>query len=259
MLGTKVALVAFWFVAFFILERVRPAARAPLATTSSGSSRRLLRNGALWLLNSGLSPLLVVPLTAWAATVSLDWRPPWWSGWGGLLLDLLLLDFLIYWWHRANHELPFLWRFHEVHHRDEFLDATSAVRFHFGEILLSALARAAVIWLLGFPLSSVLLFETLVLMASIFHHSNLKLPPALEGKLSKVVITPAIHWVHHHARRQDTDSNYGTVLLLWDQLFGSRNPNARRLDMAIGVEGRRELPLYRLLLQPFRRAGEGHG
>ena len=113
------------------------------AVSRAGGAMRLLRNGALWLLNSGLSPLLVVPLTAWAASVSLDWRPPWWSGWGGLLLDLLLLDFLIYWWHRANHELPFLWRFHEVHHRDEFLDATSAVRFHFGEILLSALARAA--------------------------------------------------------------------------------------------------------------------
>lgn len=253
LLGVKVALVPLWFLAFFALERLRPAA-SPASVVARSSASRLLRNGSLWLINSGLSPLLVVPLTVWAATASLDWRPGWWSGWGGLLLDLLLLDFLIYWWHRANHELPFLWRFHEVHHRDQFLDTTSAVRFHFGEVMLSALARAGIIWLLGFPLSSVLLFEILVLMAAIFHHSNLRLPERMEKNLSNLIITPALHWVHHHARRKDTDSNYGTVLVLWDRLFGSRNPRGRRLDMTIGVEGRAELPLHQLLFHPFRRA-----
>ena len=253
LLSGKIAIVGLWFLAFFLAERLLPAAPAPSDSARGRKARRLTRNGALWLINSGLSPLLVIPLTAWAAANSLGWRPQWWGGWGGLLFDLLLLDFLIYWWHRANHELPFLWRFHEVHHRDQFLDATSAVRFHFGEVLLSATARAVIIWLLGFPLASVLLFETLVLMAAIFHHSNLRLPPAMERALAKVIITPSIHWVHHHAVRRDTDSNYGTVLVLWDRLFRSRNTRSRRLDMPIGVEKRSELPLQRLLLQPFRR------
>lgn len=247
--------VGLWFAAFFAAERLLPAAR-PLPRRGgepAGGWARLLRNGLLWLINTGLSPLLVVPLTAWAATQSLDWRPGWWGGWGGLLLDLLILDLLLYWWHRANHEIAFLWRFHEVHHRDRFLDATTALRFHFGEVLLSAAARAAVIWLLGFPLVSVLVFEALLLMAAIFHHSNLRLPAGLERRLSQFVITPAIHWVHHHARRRDTDSNYGTVLVAWDRLFGSLSPTPRDLAMPIGVEGRGELAPLGLLLQPFRR------
>jgi sterol desaturase/sphingolipid hydroxylase (fatty acid hydroxylase superfamily) len=107
------------------------------------------------------------------------WRPAWWSGAGGLLLDLALLDCLLYWWHRANHVVPVLWRFHAGHHLDRFLDTTSAVRFHAGEVPLSALARAGVIVLLALPLGSVLVFETRVLMAAMFLHSNLRLlaPP----------------------------------------------------------------------------------
>jgi len=253
-LGAKVALLGLWFLCFFVAERLLPAALKPRDGGKAAGLARLRRNGALWLLNSGLSPLVVVPLTAWAAAHSLPWRPDAWGGWSGLLADLLLLDFLIYWWHRANHEVPFLWRFHEVHHLDRFLDTTSAVRFHFGEVLLSGLARAVIILLLGFPLLSVLMFETLILMASIFHHSNLRLPKTVERALSSVIITPGIHWVHHHACRRDTDSNYGTILVLWDQLFGSRNRRERRLDMRIGVEGRGgEVTLRAALLQPFRR------
>lgn len=260
LLSGRLAIVGLWFLAFFVGERLRPAALPPPSLApgrGTPASRRLLRNGGLWVINSALSPLLILPLTIWASSQSLDWRPAWWSGWGGLLFDILLLDFLIYWWHRANHEIPFLWRFHEVHHRDQFLDATSALRFHLGELLLSGTARAAVIWLLGFPLASILVFESLVLMAAIFHHSNLRLSPAIERQLSRLFITPAIHWLHHHARRADTDSNYGTILAVWDSLFGSRNQNSKRLDMPIGVEGRRDLPLFKLLLLPFRGSRQG--
>jgi sterol desaturase/sphingolipid hydroxylase (fatty acid hydroxylase superfamily) len=67
------------------------------------------------------------------------------------------------------------------------------------------------------------------------------------------LITPGIHWVHHHAVRRDTDSNYGTLLVFWDRIFASRSPNARRLDMAIGVEREAEESLAGLLIRPFRR------
>jgi sterol desaturase/sphingolipid hydroxylase (fatty acid hydroxylase superfamily) len=180
------------------------------------------------------------------------WRPSWWSGAGGLVLDLVLLDFWIYWWHRANHRIPLLWRFHAMHHLDRVLDTSSALRFHFGEVLLSAAARAATIVLLGLPFVSVVAFEALVLGATIFHHSNLALPPRLEAALSRLVVTPSIHWVHHHRVRRDTDSNYATVLSLWDRLFASRSPRPRLAGMAIGVEGRDELALPQLLVAPFR-------
>ena len=162
-----------------------------------------------------------------------------------------MLDLLIYWWHRANHVLPLLWRFHEVHHLDRFLDSTTAVRFHPGEVLLSAGFRAVVIFFLALPLTSILIFETLVLLAALFQHSNLRLPAPLERGLSRLIITPAIHWLHHHDKRVDTDSNYGTIFSFWDRIFRSSNPNVRRFDMTLGVEGRGEQPLVRLLWRPF--------
>lgn len=253
----KALAVGGWFALLLVAERLWPAAIPPDAARFPGPGwRRLLSNGGLWLMNVGLSLLIVLPLTQAAATVfpALGaWRPGWWSGMPGLLLDLLLLDFLIYWWHRANHVAPLLWRFHEVHHRDEFLDASSAVRFHFGEVALSALVRAAIMIPLGLKLESILAFETLVLIAAIFHHSNLRLPPAFEKALSFVVVTPSIHWVHHHAVRADTDSNYSTVLSLWDRLFASRSRTPRTPAMPIGVEGRCEENLGGLLLLPFKR------
>ena len=120
-----------------------------------------------------------------------------------------------------------------------------------GACPVSAIARAVVIALLDIPIASVLVFETLILAAAIFHHSNLALPRGLERALSRLVITPSIHWVHHHAKRGDTDSNYGTIFSFWDPVFGSRSAMQRKLAMPIGVEGQRERPVTHLLLRPF--------
>jgi sterol desaturase/sphingolipid hydroxylase (fatty acid hydroxylase superfamily) len=186
-----------------------------------------------------------------ASSYAFQWRPDWWSGVFGLALDLLLLDGWIYWWHRLNHESAFLWRFHEVHHLDEFLDASSALRFHFGEVLLSSAVRAGIILLLGVPLLSVVVFETLLSLVTMFHHSNVRLPPRVERALSFLIVTPSIHWVHHHALRRDTDSNYSAVLSVWDRLFGSRSVTIRTPDMPIGTEGLRDRSLAGLVASPF--------
>ncbi|MCB1378939.1 MAG: sterol desaturase family protein [Alphaproteobacteria bacterium] len=232
-------------IAFMALERIFPLA------VMIGGWRRVGRNLSLAGLNAVLSWLIVVPVSALAAHWALGWRPEWWGGWTGLVLDVLILDCWIYWWHRANHEFQILWRFHEVHHLDETLDASSALRFHFGEVLLSSLVRAVVILALGVPLVSVVVFETLLALAAIFHHSNVRLPHWLERSLSRVIVTPSIHWVHHHAIRADTDSNYAAGLSLWDRLFGSRSATVRTASMPIGVEGRRDQDLARLVKRPF--------
>ena len=245
--------VLVWFGLFFLAERWRPAAFEPAPEAPGISNwQRVGRNLGLWLANVGLYPLIVFPITLAATGYQLGWRPDWWSGWLGLALDIVLLDFLIYWWHRANHELPLLWRFHEVHHLDSFLDTTSALRFHFGEVLASALVRALIVMLLDLPISSILVFETLILIAAIFHHSNLRLPAGLERRLSRLIVTPSIHWVHHHAVRQDTDSNYATLFSIWDRLFGSRSSSPREPAMTIGVEQTAERSLPRLFLRPFQ-------
>lgn len=254
LLPIKGLAVAGWLGLLFVAERIWPAAAPrPGESDAGGGVWRLARNGGLWLLNVGLASVFVIPVSLWAAGHTLDWRPAGWDGPAALVLDLLVLDLLIYWWHRANHEIPFLWRFHEVHHLDRFLDSTSAVRFHAGEVALSAVARAGVIMLLDIPIASVLIFEVLVLVSAIFHHSNIALPPRLERALARVVVTPSIHWVHHHAVRRDTDSNYATILSLWDPLFATRSKTRRHPQMPIGVAGGRERRLPYLLARPFRR------
>lgn len=252
LLTYKTVIIAGWIALFFVAERLRPAAMVSL--DRAGRWRRLLSNGGLFGVNVGVSLLLVVPISLWAASVGPDWRvdyAPWWQGGWGLLLDLILLDFLIYWWHRANHAVPYLWRFHEIHHLDETLDSTTAVRFHWGEVALSACARAVFIIIFDIPLESVLIFEIQVLLAAIFAHSNVRLPARLERAIGWVFVTPAIHWVHHHATRRDTDSNYGNLFSFWDRLCGSFSPNRRRLDMKIGVEREPERPFRHLILRPF--------
>jgi sterol desaturase/sphingolipid hydroxylase (fatty acid hydroxylase superfamily) len=234
-------------IALLVLERAFPA--SPLRHRLVDAAKNL----GLAVFNAALSPLIVIPLTAWAASHALNWRPEIWSGWTGLALDILLLDCWIYFWHRINHEWSFLWRFHEVHHLDETLDATSALRFHFGEVLLSSLVRAGVILLLDVPLSSVILFEVAVAFASLFHHSNLRLPEWIERPMSKIIVTPSIHWVHHHAIRADTDSNYGTIFAFWDPIFRTRSFTQRQLEMKIGVEGKRDEGLLKLVQRPFLR------
>jgi sterol desaturase/sphingolipid hydroxylase (fatty acid hydroxylase superfamily) len=245
LLAYKGAVVLGTLALLLVAERLVPVAKVV------GGVKRVAKNLSLAGLNAILSWAVVVPLSAFAASHALGWRPDWWSGWPGLLLDLLILDCWIYWWHRANHEWPFLWRFHEVHHLDEFLDASSALRFHFGEVLLSSLVRAGVILLLGVPLLSVVVFETLLALSAMFHHSNIRLPPRLERALSVLIVTPSIHWVHHHAIRRDTDSNYSALLSVWDRLFRSRSATERTPDMPIGTEGRRDRALPGLIANPF--------
>ncbi|WP_395019467.1 sterol desaturase family protein [Dongia sp.] len=252
----KSVLVLAWLIAVIVIENRWASAIVPLRIAGYGRAwfQRWGRNLGFFALNAGLAPLLVLPVTFFAAANPLWPRPIFLSFPYSLPLDLLLLDLWIYAWHRANHELPILWRFHEVHHRDAFLDATTALRFHFGEVVIAAVARAIVIFLLAIPLGSVLVFETLVLLAAIFHHSNWRLPAAIEQRLARVIITPSLHWVHHHKQKSDTDSIYGTLLSLWDRLFDTGPNIDRRRDMPIGVEGEKEVNLLRLLALPFYRS-----
>ncbi len=253
LLAAKATIVGAWFVCFFIAERIARAA------PPQGSYPRLGRNGGMWLLVLIASPLIVAPLTEWGVN-HLIWRRPemltsGMAGAGMLIISLVVLDCWTYWLHRAYHRFPAMWRLHEVHHRDEFLDTTSAVRFHLGEVVLSALLRLIPISLLATPLSTVIIFETLVLCGAVFHHSNVRIPPVIEGPLARLFVTPSIHWVHHHAVKSDTDSNYAAVLSVWDRVFRSKSPTKRTVDMKIGVEGIEDKGFFSLMLAPFRKAG----
>lgn len=246
LIANKAALGLFVFVSLFALERVMAAEPA------SVEPRRLIRNGALWLMLALLSPLIVLPMSAAVAEHSLWRRPDAWPVLAQLAVDILILDCWAYWLHRAYHESPLMRRLHLVHHFDERLDTTTAVRFHPGEVVLSAILRIAPISLLAIPFAHVVLFETLLLAASIFHHSNVRLPADLERHAARIVVTPSIHWVHHHRAAADTNSNYGAILSFWDSLFGTRSATKRFAGMPIGLGDLADKSLPLLLLAPFR-------
>lgn len=239
---SKAGILIGAFIGLLALEKIFPAVKLRVQFP------RMLKNFSLAGLNIVLSPFIVVPITLLAAQFQLSWRPQWFTG---IIFDLILLDCWIYFWHRANHAIPLLWRFHEVHHLDEALDVSSALRFHFGEVILSSLMRAMIILLLAVPITSVIIFEVLVTVAAMFHHSNIRLPQWLEVPLSYVIVTPSIHFLHHHALREDTDSNYATGFSVWDRIFGSRNGNARTQGMVMGIEGQGDVSLPRLIFRPF--------
>lgn len=134
------------------------------------------------------------------------------------IAGFLLFDLWMYVWHRANHGVPFLWRFHRVHHTDPALDSTSAYRFHVGEMLLSTLLRLAVIPVLGIRLPDLVLYELVLSPIIIFHHSNINLPEALDRQLRCVLVTPGMHRVHHSDVRDETNSNYASVFSFWDRV-----------------------------------------
>ena len=239
-------IIAEVFLLLFGLEHIRPAVKAGLHPV-----KRIIKNLSFWPVNIGLSLAVILPVTYWASQHALWERPEGVSGKAGFVLDILILDLFIYWWHRALHKIPFFWRFHEVHHLDEHLDTTSAIRFHFGEIFFATFVRAVVVMIFAVPFTSVIIFEVLVLAFTLFHHSNIEFPPRFENALSKIIITPSIHWVHHHAILKDTNSNYSTLFSFWDNLFKSKSKTKRFITMKIGVEGYKDRSFLKLLLSPF--------
>jgi len=151
-----------------------------------------------------------------------------------LAAEVLLLDYLGYTWHRLLHA-PLLWRLHRVHHSDLDMDLTTAWRFHFGEMLASIPWRAGLPALLGVRPASVLGFEAVFEACTAFHHSNWRLPFAVEHRLVRLLVTPRTHGIHHSQVQRETDSNFGVVLTLWDRLHRTLRLNVPQQALTIGV------------------------
>lgn len=180
-----------------------------------------------------------------------------WPRWFEVSLAVAVLDLAIYLQHRLFHHLPLLWRLHRVHHADLDVDVSTGARFHPVEILLSLAIKFLVIVALGASPLAVLLFEIGLNASSMFNHSNVSLPSAVERLLRCLVVTPDMHRVHHSIVRHETDSNFGFNFPWWDRLFGTYRPQpeAGHEKMTLGLEQFRdpkEQHIGRLITQPFR-------
>jgi sterol desaturase/sphingolipid hydroxylase (fatty acid hydroxylase superfamily) len=184
-------------------------------------------------------------------------------GWLAVALSVVALDLVIYLQHVLFHAVPALWRLHMVHHADLDFDATTGVRFHPGEILLSLGIKMAAVVLLGAPALGVLLFEVLLNATSVFNHGNVRLAAWADRVLRLVVVTPEMHRVHHSVIPRETNSNFGFNLPWWDFLFGTyrAQPAAGHEGMTVGLgqfrDERRADRLHWMLALPFLgRAGD---
>jgi len=248
------------FVLLLGWETFRPF--YPFFKGSSGRrGKHLARNIGITLMNMALVGLCFLPLWSLAAVPESGLLNRMTiSGWLHVLLAFLMLDCWIYWWHRANHRIPFLWRFHRMHHSDPWMDVTTARRFHPGEILFSSMLRLPLIFVLGIHLQELLLYGVLMGIVVDFHHANLALPERIDRGLRLLIATPAMHKVHHSRIQVETDSNYTSLLSVWDRLFGSFRLRPDLAAIQIGLDewnDPRDQTLPGLIMTPFHRYKRG--
>jgi sterol desaturase/sphingolipid hydroxylase (fatty acid hydroxylase superfamily) len=166
----------------------------------------------------------------------------------------VLFDIWMYFWHMANHRIAFLWRFHRAHHADIEMDTTTALRFHPGELVLSTFIRLPVVILLGMSFAQLVLFEVMLNLSTLFHHSNLAVPEKWDRLLRMVMVTPNMHRVHHSVERVETNSNFTSLLSVWDRLYRTFRTRGDTHTITIGLPEYRDQrwqQLWGFLITPF--------
>ncbi len=254
--GVRAAIFIGVLCVLMLLEAVQPGPNpAPRRT------RRWPGNAGLVLLDTLLARLLLpagaVGAAWWAQRQGIGlFNVLEWSSWVEFGLALILLDMAIYWQHRWLHLFPLLWRLHRVHHTDATLDATSALRFHPLEILLSLAFKIGLAVGLGVAPLAMLVFEVLLSSFALVTHANLALPRWLDRPIRALLVTPTMHRIHHSTRGDEQRRNYGFNLSVWDHLFASYAVRSRDEPQDFGVRGVGDAEASRfmaLLREPFAR------
>ncbi|MGD0021802.1 MAG: sterol desaturase family protein [Smithellaceae bacterium] len=173
-----------------------------------------------------------------------------------LIIAVAALDFVIYLQHRMFHVVPLFWPMHMVHHTDQDIDVTTALRFHPLEIILSMLIKFSAVAAIGAPPLSVLIFEIMLNGATMFNHGNVGIPLSFDRMIRMVLVTPDMHRVHHSVIARETNSNYGFSFPWWDRMLGTyrAQPQEGHDKMKIGLNGYhddRSLKLAFMLAMPF--------
>ncbi|MBE9193182.1 sterol desaturase family protein [Gloeocapsopsis crepidinum LEGE 06123] len=243
------------FLLLLLLERIDPLRQA-----KHWWVERLAINFCITALAFGVNATLVQP----AASFMLQWTQVKSFGlmplldlpvWMQSAIAFLLMDLTFYYWHRATHRFPLLWRFHNVHHVDPDLDVSTGFRFHFIEIAFSTGFRILQVALIGVSAWVYAIYELVFQANTLFHHSNVKLPLWLELWLNLVLVTPRMHGIHHSQVQQETNSNYSVVFPWWDRLHRTLRLNVPQAEITIGIpaySGSEENKLQHLLLMPFQ-------
>ena len=248
---------------YFIMET-----RRQLRKRYHNRWQRIVTNVVMAIPAFGMLRFAFIPAMVWLAIMN---QQHWHFGLNYLyqlpapmegVIAFLGLDYFIYLWHILTHRVPLLWRFHLVHHTDMDMDVSTAIRFHFGELFFSIFFRGASVILMGVSPLTVLIYEIVFEACTNFHHSNWRLPLWVENTLNKVIITPRVHGIHHSTVLAERNSNWGTVLSIWDRLSKTLFLSKKQTEVVIGEPAYRdenELTIGQLLMMPFRKTKEPNG
>lgn len=181
---------------------------------------------------------------------------------GTIIISFLTLDFFGGWLvHITEHKVPFLWRFHVIHHSDNNVDVTTGLRHHPGESVLRGIFFFFGIILSGAPMYAVMIFQTIIVLSTAFTHANISLPKGLDKALSYIFVSPNMHKVHHHWKQPYTDSNYGAVLSIWDRLLGTfkkLDPSQIRYGLDRYYSNEKDEDIMSLMKSPFTKQLPGN-
>ncbi|MBW1743701.1 MAG: sterol desaturase family protein [Deltaproteobacteria bacterium] len=262
MIGTETSLIrasVFWGGLFFflVLELL-----VPYRESTVSKVKRWINNVALTVFNSLILQLVftgaIVSTAIYVTTHQLgvlnmlDLSP-----WARIFATVVFMDFVLYVWHLLNHEVPFLWRFHRVHHSDLNMDVSTATRFHIGELAMSAVIKISLVFFIGASPVGVAIFESALVLCAQFQHSSLKTPRWFETFFWILFVPPSMHRIHHSVVIKERDTNYGTIFSTWDRWLGTllTGTDQGRIRIGVGAYRRPEkLNLKHLLVMPFTRA-----
>jgi sterol desaturase/sphingolipid hydroxylase (fatty acid hydroxylase superfamily) len=238
MLPSAPAVIASLFLVLFLLERLYPLRK----TKRSRLAKRILVNIVLSALALFVASWSVKPLAEYSMT--------WASGgqigllyqfelplWLEAAIGFLLMDLSFYYWHRLNHSIPLLWRFHLAHHIDPELDCTTSFRFHFVEVAYSCVFRVAQILIIGVSPALYLAYEMIFQASTLLHHSNIRLPIIFERFLNLFIVTPRMHGIHHSQVKEHTNANYSVIFRWWDSMHKTLKLDVPQESIKIGIHG----------------------
>ena len=252
-------LLACMFLVLLLLQWLFPLRRQHFSML-----HRLVRNFVLSIPGFAIVRLAMLPIpiavAMWAQDRHiglLNWLA--FPAWAAAIATFLLMDYAYWWWHWGNHMVPLLWRFHNVHHTDLDMDVSTAARFHFGEMIFSVGFLSLAVVVFGIHPIMLVIFFIAFETATLFHHSNWRLPIQVERLLNLIIVTPRMHGIHHSIVQRETNSNWGTIFCWWDKLHRTLRRDVPQDALTIGVAAYREeneLTLGKLLALPFRRQRE---
>lgn len=246
------AVTVVWIAGLFVLET-----RRALRPVRNSKIRRDMRNLLMAAPAGAVMQCMDMPIALALAGVARRRR------WGLIpqlripgVLAIVLLDYTLYWWHFLTHRVPVLWRFHQVHHLDHEMDATTGLRFHFGEMTISVAFRAAQMTVIGPPEWAVATWQLFLFLCVLFHHSNVRLPLRWERVIARVVVTPRLHGIHHSIVPEQVNSNWSSGLTIWDWLHGTLRTDTPQNELVLGVRDLHADGFWLSLWLPFWFRGQ---